>query len=891
MFIPEEHKVHEYFIKLCLNPHFLQAVPLNSDPPVAMVASQPSAAAPKPQPQPRAQPKPPPNMIDLNAPEFDEFNISEADLATFSNSFVDDRAPKQEIAPAEKPKQVSPSTAPKPQPHAQPKPPPNMIDLNAPEFDEFNISEADLAAFANSFVDDRAPKQEIAPQQPTTSTALAPDRAPQVKVTMSLPAQLPTKDVAKALLEERRTQYLAAMKDAKAQGKEDLAKEYGKTAVQFKKIQGALEQGQPVDLSQMPGPPEGFTSTYSLDTSLVSQPAREKAPPPPGQTTQPSVPLNPQGAPGGEAGEEADPVDPSVPVPKTPLEALEQRLAKYKEAVESATQKGDGSRARRNGRIVKQYEDAIKLTKAGKPVDYEELPAPPGYPPIPVKQGAGGAVRAAQQQHQQALPLARPTQSLPAMRQPAATAPVQKLHPSVSDVQLQVIQQRSQELKMAAKEAQGKGDKETAIKYMHLFKGVQTMLEAAQGGLPVDMSQLPSSPYANLSATKPSATAMAHLKPAAEGDGTTFDLIEKQLERQKELCSSNAATYDEMGNTATALQYKNMCESCEKELLAIKGIRSKGLSPPKFTMETRKFSIVHSNVHLGSNQCEVTVLRGLDIQTSLAGCDGKDLNVCVELEFPLPSESPQKASLTGVRGSQSPEINSTKLFMIDRKSLRNIQRVIKRSPLTCTLYHRRTLRKDIFLGVAHVSLEQLDTKSEVKSCFDLLDEKGKKPVGGKLEVMVRLREPLSCRDEEEKEEQWLVFDEPIAAPSQVSMPKAAPVKKQGAGEAYHFVVDIAKTTSMEALKFEYTFAQKLKSGDPAVAQRLKLIQGRLGAIKQRYQTDSQFQQKYPVQVRLEIRAEQQLEQKCLAEGKATDVRILQLRRQVMEKELQSLEQK
>lgn len=39
--------------------------------------------------------------------------------------------------------------------------------------------------------------------------------------------------------------------------------------------------------------------------------------------------------------------------------------------------------ARRFGRIVKQYEDAIKRCKAGKPVPFDELPTPPGFGPIP----------------------------------------------------------------------------------------------------------------------------------------------------------------------------------------------------------------------------------------------------------------------------------------------------------------------------------------------------------------------------------------------------------------------------------------------------------------------------------------------------------------------------
>ena len=82
-------------------------------------------------------------------------------------------------------------------------------------------------------------------------------------------------------------------------------------------------------------------------------------------------------------------VDPSIPQPKTPLEALHQRFDKYRAGAESAKAEGNGSKARRMGRIVKQYEDAIKAVKAGKQVDFSELPTPPGFPPIPV----GGAAQ------------------------------------------------------------------------------------------------------------------------------------------------------------------------------------------------------------------------------------------------------------------------------------------------------------------------------------------------------------------------------------------------------------------------------------------------------------------------------------------------------------------
>lgn len=65
-------------------------------------------------------------------------------------------------------------------------------------------------------------------------------------------------------------------------------------------------------------------------------------------------------------------------------EALLQRLEVYKKQVKSATEEGNSSKARRMGRVVKQFEDALKSHKAGKPVAFDELPTPPGYGPIPV---------------------------------------------------------------------------------------------------------------------------------------------------------------------------------------------------------------------------------------------------------------------------------------------------------------------------------------------------------------------------------------------------------------------------------------------------------------------------------------------------------------------------
>jgi len=74
------------------------------------------------------------------------------------------------------------------------------------------------------------------------------------------------------------------------------------------------------------------------------------------------------------------------PPPATVLEALDQRLKRYRHDESRAKEEGNASRVRRLGRICKQYEDAVKLAKAGK-LPLEELPTPPGFAPIPFFHG------------------------------------------------------------------------------------------------------------------------------------------------------------------------------------------------------------------------------------------------------------------------------------------------------------------------------------------------------------------------------------------------------------------------------------------------------------------------------------------------------------------------
>lgn len=440
----------------------------------------------------KTTPTQPGNLIDLDDPEFDEFNLSEEDMAAMMASLptqnkpvtTPTQAPPTRATPTQatppkiqsvpmKPKpQAPPPPAPKPQAMPTSSRPPGLIDLDTPEFSEFDLSEEDMELLASQL--DMSKNVQKTPPA-ATPVATPPVTTPPRETTQSLPTKIVrpvgmggpvTKEQVLLVLRERKDQYMTAVRSAKAKGDTNGTKQYGSVAIQFDKAIKSIEQGQPIDLTGTPPPPPGFTSKYNYDLSKYKSATPTPAPAAVGTSPQPA-----QG--GGGGGGEGD-SDPGIPVPKTPLEGLQQRLDKYKEGLKSASDKGESSRVRRLGRIIKQYEEAIRDTKAGKFVNFEELPAPPGYPPIP----SGPRAQS------------RPAQSLPPSRvsQPSGAGDRVKL--SVNEGQIRALKQRGAEFQRAAREAKAKGDKEKALGYLRYYKGIEPMIAAAESGYPVDMTQV-----------------------------------------------------------------------------------------------------------------------------------------------------------------------------------------------------------------------------------------------------------------------------------------------------------------------------------------------------------------------------------------------------------------
>lgn len=138
----------------------------------------------------------------------------------------------------------------------------------------------------------------------------------------------------------------------------------------------AAKQGAPVDWSRLPKvnlENTGIDSSSSVVSKSLEASVEETKTETPviqNDIMPPTVEIEKDSIPSVQV--------PSIPLPRTTLEALEQRLAKYQSTMQQAQEEGNSSKVRRFGRIVKQYQDAIKLHKLGKPVPFDELPDPPG---------------------------------------------------------------------------------------------------------------------------------------------------------------------------------------------------------------------------------------------------------------------------------------------------------------------------------------------------------------------------------------------------------------------------------------------------------------------------------------------------------------------------------
>ncbi|XP_011368797.1 coiled-coil and C2 domain-containing protein 1B [Pteropus vampyrus] len=569
-----------------------------------------------------------------------------------------------------------------------------------------------------------------------------------------------------SLLLARQREYKVAALNAKRAGDLGRARELMKIGKRFGAVLEALEKGQLVDLSAMPPAPEDLKpfpqASEALTAPSVLPPAVERVQP----VMAPDTPATPA----------------THNEPQTVLDALQQRLSKYREAGIQARGSGDERKARMHERIAKQYQDAIRAFQAGRKVDFAELPVPPGFPPIPgleptagTEEDAVAATLAAAQKlatsedtalaeedgdedeaPSQAPVAKKPAQPLvPSSRplpEPKASSSKESLGPSVRE-QLALLEARKLQYQRAALQAKRGHNLEQAKAHLRLAKHLEAQITQVRAGRPVDLSKVPSP----LTDEEGDFILIHHedlrLSQKAE---EVYTQLQKMLLEQHEKCLLFSKQFMHQGNVAETTRFENLAQDRKKQLEILQLAQAQGLDPPSHHFELKTFQTVRIFSELSSTEMHLVIVRGMNLPAP-PGVTPDDLDAFVRFEFHYPnSDQAQKSKTAVVKNTNSPEFDQLFKLNINRNH-RGFRRVIQSKGIKFEIFHKGSFfRSDKLVGTAHMKLERLENECEIREILEVLD--GRKPTGGKLEVKVRLREPLSGQDVQMVTENWLVLE-------------------------------------------------------------------------------------------------------------------------------------
>ncbi|XP_014842116.1 PREDICTED: coiled-coil and C2 domain-containing protein 1A [Poecilia mexicana] len=642
-------------------------------------------------------------------------------------------------------------------------PPPVAIGAksNAPAEPE-PVKEREPPALIPSPPSNQRPLREPAPETLNTKPRhLTPPQKPAAAITPETPAISPLtpsqpdaqhSELKRAVLSRQREYKMAAIQ-AKQSGDVNLAKQHYLTAKKLDSLVEAVDRGEPMELGSLPPPPG----------DAVEQ---QRAPVPPQTATKPAA------APAAPAPTQT--ATNNLPAPSSVAEALKQRMDIYKQAAEGAKSKGDDRKARMHQRIIKQYQDAIKAHSAGRPVNLNDLPVPPGCPPLQGSEGSQqnliGVLETAMKianrdadaddddddedgQKEAAKPAVR--QPVQKAKSPAPPVPAGSSAPKLgakAQQQLDFLLLRRQAFLRAALRSKQMKDMTGAAQHLRHAKGLDPMVTAAKAGLPVDITKIPSAPVSEEDYS-------LGRSRASPGSSEKYQALMDLLRKQHEKCLGLSKQFTLMGNVGEALKSEKLVEETVKYIELLKNAHAKGHPVPKCLTQERTFNSAKINSNLSPSDLVLYIIRGINLPAP-PGVSPNDLDASVKFEFPFPSSEDAQRDKTGtVKNSSSPEFKEQFRLNINRTH-RGFKRVVQSKGIKFEVVHKGGLFKtDRAVGTAQLKLEALENHCEVREIIEVMD--GRKATGGKLEVRVKIREPLSGVDLQPATEKWFVL-EPVS---------------------------------------------------------------------------------------------------------------------------------
>lgn len=422
-------------------------------------------------------------------------------------------------------------------------------------------------------------------------------------------------------LNARKNEYKLAALAFKNNGDKETAIKYIRICKQFDTVIAALVEGKEVDLSNMPSSPTLPTEIEKINNSN-QEAAKEQSEKQNDANENIKIPKEDE---------------PMLKVASTVAEALQQRIEVYKLMMEKSEEEHNSSKARRYGRIVKQFEDAIKLHKGGKTVALDELPVPPGFGPFPneiKKVTETPKVPVLIPTKPEMDPLNKTQSSVTIIQQSGAQTRLDK--------QLEILINRKMEFRKAAIEAKKSDNIEAAKEYLRTCKQFDALIEKAEGGFTVDMSSLPIPPgkreeledtFTVLDKNEVNESENANFEDPKDDEENGISIrLQEQLAKQLMMCKNTRDHFRAMGEVASMNRFENLALGVQKDLDFVRLAHKEKLRTPKFHYEQKNFTIIKCNTDLNDNEVEIKILRGINYTVA----NPRDVDTYVKLEFPYP---------------------------------------------------------------------------------------------------------------------------------------------------------------------------------------------------------------------------------------------------------------
>ncbi|KAG2222805.1 hypothetical protein INT45_011615 [Circinella minor] len=478
------------------------------------------------------------------------------------------------------------------------------------------------------------------------------------------------------------------------------------------------------------------------------------------------------------------------------IEELQRQSKQYQQQALAAKRQGDKKKAvellRKSKALAQKYSELMEIQQALHPqkvIDPMEdiQSASPTSSSSPEKLSVDNDKRT----HEHTLSKISSnvtdtrTQSSPSMSSASASTPTSPPTPkdvfSQSTVEdsrqlLQDIIQLQKEHKEAAHYYKDLGNLIAAKEMIKVSKELLRIGIQVKNGEVTDLDnirrKLPSKPDMTLGDGK--IRQIQHVE--VSGSAATLEHLESQLTYQIDVCHNLAVQVSSASNNkrqasksktlsgSSQAHFQQLEQAFTADVVSLRSRHDQNqTTTPQLHYEHVDYTYKNILDHIPVNQMELRIIRGNGLQSMDIA---SEVEPYVTWDFGgWPPENTAQAALgkgeTAVKKGTNPEFDITVQIPIARGN-RAFLRYLQRRRLTLEVFHNRysygLFRRPLSLGKILIPMDQLLTKASISGTFDLTDGSRRK-TGGKLEVQINLREPLTGEDIVRRSERWLIIDE------------------------------------------------------------------------------------------------------------------------------------